>query len=374
MGISENNAIAIMEGRPLTQITLEDKNQYLEEVHKSVREMANEMRTDFCINCRRKTEYELVPVVHKRSIKGKEYKYETFIAQCIECGEEMSIPGLMDEDNKRFDAAYRSANDLVSIDNIKTLMKLYNLGKAPVSTALGFGEITITRYLAGQMPSKDYSDIIKHALTDPEFMKDRIDQNKDKLGMPAYKKASKAISALSKGINGISKKMKCAIAYIIRQTEEITPLALQKLLYYSQGINMALNGVALFKDDCEAWAHGPVYPNVYHLFKEFKYNPIDDSRYVMFDLAKDDLSAEEKKVLSLVIESFGMYSGKVLEKITHDEGPWKDARSGLGPYDSSNRIILKEDLEAYFSKVNEEYDLGSERGLNKYINSKRKNN
>ena len=47
--------------------------------------------------------------------------------------------------------------NLVSIDDIKKLMEIYHLGKAPLSYALGFGEITITRYLYGQIPSRAVS-------------------------------------------------------------------------------------------------------------------------------------------------------------------------------------------------------------------------
>ncbi|NLD10280.1 type II toxin-antitoxin system antitoxin SocA domain-containing protein [Aminicella lysinilytica] len=332
--------------------------------------MANENRMDFCINCRRKTEYELVSTVHKRSVKGKEYEYETIIARCVECGEEMSIPGLMDYDNKQFDLAYRKAEGIVSVKNIENLMKLYNLGKAPISTALGFGEITITRYLAGQIPSKEYSDIIRHALTDPDFMKGKVEQNKEKLGAIAYKKAEDSIVTLSNSISSISKKMISTIAYVFLKTEEITPLALQKLLYFSQGINMVVNKTVLFSDNCEAWTHGPVYPKVYQLFKEFKYNPIDDSRYVIFDLAEDELNSKEKAVVRSVIESFGIYSGKVLEQITHDEGPWKEARTGLNPSDSSNNVISKAALKRYFSDLNEQYDLGDEAAIRRYIESK----
>jgi len=328
-----------------------------------------ESRKDFCINCRKETEYKFAFALRKRTVKGKEYEYKTLIALCSECGEEMSIPGLMDYDNEKFDEAYREAEGLVSIRNIENLMKLYNLGKAPISIALGFGEITITRYLAGQMPSKEYSDIIKHALADPKFMSKLIEQNKEKLGSAAYKKAKAATAVISNDINGISKKMISTIAYIFSKIEEVTPLAMQKLLYFSQGINMGVNKVPLFSDNCEAWAHGPVYPRVYQLFKEFKYNPIDDSRFEIFYLADDILYTNEKAVLESVIESFGMYSGKMLEQITHDEDPWKDARNGLDPTESSNRIISQDALYEFFSTLNDKYDFSSASGINKYINS-----
>ena len=54
------------------------------------------------------------------------------------------------------------------------------------------------------------------------------------------------------------------------------------MLYFIQGIYMVLFNVELFREECEAWAHGPVFKDVYDVFKNFKYNPIDDTRFAMF--------------------------------------------------------------------------------------------
>ena len=40
------------------------------------------------------------------------------------------------------------------------------------------------------------------------------------------------------------------------------------------------------------------------------------------------LTDEEKRIIELVANTFGMYGGKVLERITHNEEPWKNARKG----------------------------------------------
>lgn len=332
--------------------------------------MTEFIRKDFCIHCRKETKYILKDIVRKRVVKGKEYEYRTITAQCEECGEEMAIPGLIDCDNAKFDEAYRKKEGLVSVKNIEDLMKLYNLGKAPISIALGFGEITITRYLAGQMPSKEYSDIIRKALNDPYFMLSKIEENAEKLGPTAYKKATESTTQLCNSLNGISKKMISTIAYLFSMIEDITPLTLQKILYFSQGINLAVNKTVLFDDDCEAWIHGPVYENVYQLFKEFKYSPIDDTKYVIFQMAEDKLNETEKIVIQNVINTFGIYSGKVLEDITHNEDPWKLVRNELDPLESSNRIIPKSEIEEYFTKIGNQFDLTGEDGINQYINFK----
>ena len=75
-------------------------------------------------------------------------------------------------------------------------MKLYKIGKGPLSLALGFGEVTIPRYLEGQIPSKEYSDIIKSALSSPAFMREKLAGNREKLTDAAYKKAMAAAEGL----------------------------------------------------------------------------------------------------------------------------------------------------------------------------------
>jgi len=82
------------------------------------------------------------------------------------------------------------------------------------------------------------------------------------------------------------------------------------------------------------------------------------------------LSDDEKKVIDLVLESFGMYSGKALEQITHKEDPWLDARMNCLPGEPSNELISKEAIKEYFSEVARNYEIDNVEGIKKYINSR----
>ena len=330
--------------------------------------MAKE-RTQFCVECREVTTYSIQHVSCVKSIKGKEYEFDILEAVCDKCGEPVNLPGLMDSNSKEIDRQYRQTEGIVSVEDINNLMEVYKIGKAPLSQALGFGEITVTRYLAGQVPSKEYSDIIKKALESPKFMADKLNENRDKIGETAYKKSMNAAEEL-KPLFALSEKMLLTISYIFKAAEEVTPLALQKMLYFIQGIHMVLCGAELFIEDCEAWAHGPVFRDVYDVFKSFKYNPIDDTRFAMFQNRFNELSDNVQRVINLVVESFGMYSGKTLERITHGEAPWKDARANCLPDEPSNEVISKESIKQYFSEVTKKYDIGSVEGIRSYINSR----
>ena len=110
--------------------------------------------------------------------------------------------------------------------------------------------------------------------------------------------------------------------------EAMTHKKLQKLLYFSYGIYMAQNNEscnninkALFKNEFEAWVHGPVDPNIYRLFKHYGVNLICIEGIEKFNFSFDVLSA-----LNKTIEIYGKYSADELEKITHSQAPWQNAR------------------------------------------------
>ncbi len=149
------------------------------------------IRKEFCVECRKETEYEIKKTKYNHVIKGKEYVFDITTAICKECGEEINLHGLLDKNAYEIDKQYREIESLVSVDDIKNLMEVYNIGKAPLSIALGFGEITITRYLKGQYPSKEYSDIIKNALNSPKYMLDCLENNREKIGETAFNKSYK---------------------------------------------------------------------------------------------------------------------------------------------------------------------------------------
>ena len=323
-------------------------------------------RRDFCIECRKETEYLLQKRDIIKTIRDKDYTFGIIVAICAECGEEMSIPGLIDKNVREVDEQYRTIEGLVSIDDIERLMKIYKIGKAPLSLALGFGEVTIPRYLEGQVPSKEYSDVVRVALASPAYMKQKLIENRDKLTDAAYKKAMAAADSIE-SLFSVSDKMLRVIAYVFEKLEEVTPLMLQKILYFIQGIYSALYGRLIFEEDCRAWVHGPVYPEVYELFRDFKYNPIDDARFALFEGTADALTEEEKNVIDLVVNTFGMYGGKVLERITHNEDPWKEARKGYGDSIPSSELLPKERIMKYYKAINHKYGIGTEEGLKTYI-------
>jgi uncharacterized phage-associated protein len=62
--------------------------------------------------------------------------------------------------------------------------------------------------------------------------------------------------------------------YILEQLGEITTMKLHKLLYYCQAWHLVWDEEPLFEARIEAWANGPVAPEIYELHRGiFKVGP-----------------------------------------------------------------------------------------------------
>lgn len=325
------------------------------------------MKCIFCEHCRKEQEYKLKKVKLNKVIRGKAYEFVITGAYCETCGERVTIPGILDLNALEIDKQYRQFEDIVTIDEIRNIMEIYQIGKTPLSIVLGFGEITIPRYLDGQVPSKQYSEILKKALRSPKYMKEKLLENKEKITTAAFKKSMKATDELIHALS-ISTQMMNVICMILEELGEVSPLMLQKLLYYTQGVSLALNHEPIFEEDCQAWVHGPVYPTVYQLFKGFSFNPIDDQRYAIIKNIQNVLSVSQQNVVHLVANTFGIYGAKSLEKLTHKEKPWLLSRQGYDEGIPSQEVITKDLIKAYFLDMHRQYDFTCVEGINKYIN------
>lgn len=124
-----------------------------------------------CSKCRKRVSYQILKRPAKVMIKDVEIKYEEYYGVCDECKAELYVPGLDDQNEEKIEETYRKEKELITISEIKSILEKYNIEKRPLSKLLGFGELTITRYLDGQLPSKRYSDILCEILHDEQKMK-----------------------------------------------------------------------------------------------------------------------------------------------------------------------------------------------------------
>lgn len=308
----------------------------------------------FCEECRNDEEYTVAEVPMVGTIKGVEYHYTGKEARCVYCHARVYVPEINDFNLKALYDVYRQENGIVPLDVILAIPKKYSIGKRPLSILLGWGEQTFSRYCDGDMPTKQYSEILTKIYEDPAYYAELLETGKANLkSQIAYEKSRNAVDRLLGAPETSSSKIDLAIKYLLSQCEDISTLALQKALYYIQGFYDAFYNTFLFEENCEAWVHGPVYRDVYFRYRYYRFDFITEK--VTFD--DSVLTAPEKAVFDSVVNNLCCYSGKVLERFTHNETPWLNARGNLPLSASSDRIISRDSIGEYFSAVRAKYNM-----------------
>ena len=110
--------------------------------------------------------------------------------------------------------------------------------------------------------------------------------------------------------------------------DEISPMKLQKLVYYAHGWHLGILGEPLIDEQVEAWQYGPVIRSLYHEFKEFGNQPIDRLATQRTPIGTTTprlpaSAAEARPILDEVYDSYGVYTPFQLSMMTHAPGtPW----------------------------------------------------
>lgn len=310
--------------------------------------------TTFCPNCGKEVSFEIKTERISSTIRNVNFNYIEHAAYCNECGDEVYVAEINDLNVDSRENSFRKAANLISVEEIQNILNKYNIGAGPLARIMGFGEITINRYILGQLPSKKNSELLLEVHSSHKKMEEYLEQNKDKISHVAYEKCRNEINKFNDLFG--SNKIEKVTRYLLFKINDVTPLSLQKLLYYSQSFFRSLYNEELFPDNCQAWAHGPVYPDVYYKFKDYGYDPIEKPTE-SFSSVVEELSTKEINFLDAIISAFGGYSGTILENITHNETPWLDARGNLQPNDRSVTVISKENINNYFKSIIEKYQI-----------------
>lgn len=115
-------------------------------------------------------------------------------------------------------------------------------------------------------------------------------------------------------------------------------MKLQKLLYYTQAMCIAVYNDTLFHNKIEAWKYGPVIRDVYRDFNILNQNPNPDVT----------ISKNIEHLLKIINSMYGFQTPNELVDLIHDEEPWSElkeqAESKLNP-----EITVERMKEYYYS-------------------------
>lgn len=310
--------------------------------------------TVYCPNCEKLVTYtEEITKNKKGNLDGVEFFYDEKKAFCDECKTEVMPDDLHDDNLDASLDAYREAIGIISRKDVAEIPRKYAIGKRPLSVMLGWGEQTLSRYIDGKVPSREYSEELKNIHDDPRYYNLMLERNKDRITEIAYEKSKRKVKEIIENAKYTESPIDRVANYLIMKCNDLTPLALQKGLYYCDCFSSGFYNEPMFQDECQAWIHGPAYSRIYKKYKEFLYHPIDTS----INEKEISLTASEKAIADNVAKYLCCYSGKTLEKFTHEESPWIAARKNTPANESSNNPISKELMKAYFRKIIERYNM-----------------
>ncbi|VTR96136.1 Putative phage-associated protein OS=Thiomonas sp. CB2 GN=THICB2_210003 PE=4 SV=1: DUF4065 [Gemmata massiliana] len=124
----------------------------------------------------------------------------------------------------------------------------------------------------------------------------------------------------------------------------ISPLRLQKLLYYCQGWSLALLGRPLFRQSLQAWRHGPVVVEVYEKFQKTRDGLTPDR----VGACAAPLPASDSALVEMVWREYAKYTPEELCDMTHAEPAWVEAWGDLPPDSKSDAVISTKTMEQFF--------------------------
>lgn len=124
-----------------------------------------------------------------------------------------------------------------------------------------------------------------------------------------------------------------------KDEELISNLKVQKLIYYAQGIHLALFGKPIFEDPIKAWTYGPVVPSLYGRYKKYGTGNVPPDP--AFD--PETIDSKTRGFLDEIYMAFGQFSAGRLIDFTHSDQCWEDAH----PNKVISHKAMQESLKKY---------------------------
>ena len=123
-------------------------------------------------------------------------------------------------------------------------------------------------------------------------------------------------------------------------------MKLHKLAYYAQAWSLVWDDKPLFSERIEAWANGPVCPDLYSAHKgRFDVGPGE----IGGDAAAMD--SEQEDTVQAIVDYYGDKSSHWLSQLAHAEQPWRQAREGLPASERGKAEITHAEMAEYYGSL-----------------------
>ncbi len=134
--------------------------------------------------------------------------------------------------------------------------------------------------------------------------------------------------------------------YIRDKTGQISTIKLQKLVFYSKAWSLVWDEDPLFPEEVQAWANGPVVPDLYEAHRGMFFSP---EKFEQADVSR--LTDAQKETVDVVLGAYSHLSPQDLVSLTHSEKPWIEARQGIPDYEICHNPISDASIAEYYSLI-----------------------
>ena len=325
----------------------------------------------FCHLCDEAIEFYITDETFDYPVKNERFNIKGKRAFCKIHAEELFHQEFDRENQQKAFDMYREANGLVMVDEIKETREKYNLTQREYSYLLGFGEITISRYERGSLPTKAQSQLIEESKR-PEQMQRLLKENSDKI---SQEKAEKLYNILHKTsteniyeemiIQEIRdvfhhestiftgqamfsfQKFSNMVTYFAKKQEPyITKL--NKLLFYADFLHFKHYKVSISGAIYNRLHYGPVPERYNTLFESITNIEMEENDFGIKAIAVQDVGEgafieSELFILQMVSNQFKPMNAKQIADYSHQEKCWLEVEHNAKiPYSYAELISFED--------------------------------
>lgn len=328
--------------------------------------------TLFCHLCDEAIEFYITDETFGYPVKNERFKIKGKRAFCKIHDEELFHQEFDLENQKKAFDMYREANGLVTVDEIKETREKYNLTQREYSYLLGFGEIKISRYERGSLPTKAQSQLIEESKR-PEQMQRLLKENSDKI---SREKAEKLYDTLhetsteniyeemiikeirdvfhheSTIFTGLAlfnfEKFSNMVTYFAEEQKPyITKL--NKLLFYADFLHFKYHKVSISGEVYNRLQYGPVPERYYTLYESIPTIDMVENEFGIKTIATQNVgegtfTESEFSILQIVSDQFKSMNAKEIANYSHQEKCWLEVEPKAKiPYSYAELISFEND-------------------------------
>ncbi|MBN1078303.1 type II TA system antitoxin MqsA family protein [Clostridium botulinum] len=334
------------------------------------------MEKVFCEDCNKQVNYSIRTNIIKE-YKGEFVNVEENIAVCNECGKDVFVPEIENDNLKRLYAKYAELTGIISIEELVKFREKYNISQRELVAILGWGKMTINRYEKGALPNKSHSDILKDIISNEERFKAIVKEafEANRINERVYTKITNSFKSSKRNminsllelelsheediLNGFRKfdleRVENLISYIASKVDNLYKTSLNKYLWYIDFENFKENVRSITGLRYVKQQYGPVienkgYEKIIELLDEKFYKEETEDVYSNSIKAKIisknnyDMSIyteDEIEVIDYVIEKFKNLSGSKISDESHKEKGWIDNNiNNIISYDYADELKM----------------------------------